>query len=183
MPPLRSGDLTLDMVGPVAGRRALDLLVLDQLRIEAWHRLLFLECGDGWIVEEAWRRAPRAYACGLDRSQAHVELATRLREVPGRLEFRTWDGWRLPLPDRGFDHVMASFPLTRPTGSASWLLEAHRVLRPDGDLYVLNAVSSDPACRQALADAGFAATTAGRPSCTPVPRLHPRHRTPRRSCR
>ena len=154
---MRSGDLTLDVVHPVGRRRALDLLVLDQLRIEAWHRLLFVECGDGWIVEEAWRRAPRAYACGLDRSRAHVELARRLREVPGRLEFGIWDGCRLSLPDRGFDHVMTSFPLAGPAASASWLHEVHRVLRPSGDLYVLNAVSSDTECRRALAEAGFAA--------------------------
>src|SRR5437588_786389 len=38
-----------------------------------------MQCGDGWIVEEAWRRAQRAYVCGLDTSPAQVERARRLR--------------------------------------------------------------------------------------------------------
>ncbi len=151
-----SDHITLDVVNAAGGRRALDLLVLDQLRIEAWDRLLFLECGDGWIAEEAWRRARRAYACGLDASAAHVELARRLREVPGRLEFKTWDGWRLPLPDRGFDCVVATFALARSDDPAGLLHEMHRVMRPGGEVYVLNAVSSDAEFRLAMAQTGFA---------------------------
>ncbi len=140
--PMNSDHLTLDIVNAVGGRRALDLLVLNQLRIEAWDRLLFLECGDGWIAEEAWRRAPRACACGLDISPVHIELARQLREVPGKLEFKTWDGWRLPFPERGFDRVVAIFAVARSDDPTGLLRELHRVMRPDGEVYVLNAVSS-----------------------------------------
>src|SRR5437660_1388127 len=62
-------------------QRGLDLLVLDAMRIQAWERLLFLQCGAGWIVEEAWRRALRVYACGLDTSPA---LVARSRMEYGR---------------------------------------------------------------------------------------------------
>jgi trans-aconitate methyltransferase len=75
-----------------ADRHALGQQLLDQVRVKAWDRVLFIECGDGWIVEEAWRRAPRAYMCGLDLSPGHTELAKRLREVPGRLEFQSRSG-------------------------------------------------------------------------------------------
>jgi len=33
--------------------RDLDLLVLDTVKSQAWERLLFVGCGDGWIAEEA----------------------------------------------------------------------------------------------------------------------------------
>src|SRR5256886_10932267 len=104
---------------PLTGdaRRASDLLVLDRVRIRAWDRILFVQCGDGWIVEEAWRRAGRAYVCGLDTSDADVALATQLREVPGKVEFKMWDGQCLPVADRAFDRVVAilSPPHATPT--------------------------------------------------------------------
>src|SRR2546430_9635072 len=64
---MTSHPVVLDTVD-VPARRGLDLLVLDHVRIQAWDRILFVECGDGWIAEEAWRRALRAYVCGLDTS-------------------------------------------------------------------------------------------------------------------
>ena len=138
-------------------RRALQLLVLDQVRIEAWDRLLFVECGDGCVAEEAWRRAPRAYACGLDMWPAHVKLARQLREVPGKLEFKTWDGRRLPLADWGFDRVVATFALTQFQDPAGVLREVYRVVRPEGDVYVLEADRPDRDLRATLERVGFAA--------------------------
>jgi len=46
----------LSVAGPkeaLGRRRAVDLRVLEQVTIKAWDRLLFVECGDGWLVEEA----------------------------------------------------------------------------------------------------------------------------------
>jgi len=46
--------LTVAAPGEALGRqRAFDLRVLEHVRIKAWDRLLFVECGDGWLVEEA----------------------------------------------------------------------------------------------------------------------------------
>jgi ubiquinone/menaquinone biosynthesis C-methylase UbiE len=153
---MSSHNLTVDTVNEVGGRRGLDLLVLDRVRIQAWDRVLFVECGDGWIVEEAWRRVPRAYAYGLDNSPAHVELARQLREVPGKLEFKTWDGRRLPCPERGFDRVVATLVFAGALDLATLLREVRRVLRPDGDAYLLHGVAPDAAFPQTFADAGFA---------------------------
>jgi len=44
----------------------------------------FVECGDGWLVEEAWRRLGKGSVWGLSTSRQLVELAVRLRAVPGR---------------------------------------------------------------------------------------------------
>jgi len=103
---MSTAHIVIDTVD-VEPRRALDLLVLDRVSIRAWERVLFVQCGDGWIVEEAWRRAQRAYVCGLDTSPAQVERARRLREVRGKVEFMAWDGRTLPVPDAAFDRVVA----------------------------------------------------------------------------
>ncbi|HEV2750274.1 MAG TPA: class I SAM-dependent methyltransferase [Gemmatimonadales bacterium] len=118
-------------------QRDLDLFVLDAITMQAWDRLLFVGCGDGWIVEEAWRRAVRAYACGVDTSPDLVARAAELRGVPGRLDFMTWDGQRLPSEHGSFQRVIALFALQTPRGPASTLAEIHRVLEPSGHLYLL----------------------------------------------
>src|SRR5256885_6860805 len=138
----------------VGARRAMDLLVLDRVKIQAWDRILFVQCGDGWIVEEAWRRAVRAYICGLDMSGVDVALARQLREVPGKLEFKTWDGQSLPVPDRAFDRVVAILAPGQ-VQAAALVRDLGRVLRSDGDAYVLHPVSADRDVRQALAQAGW----------------------------
>jgi len=147
--------LTVDTVD-VGARRALEVLVLDRVTIQAFDRVLFIQCGDGWIVEEAWRRALKTYVCGLDMSVTHVELARQWREVPGKLEFKTWDGLCLPVPDRGFDRVVATFTLVQVQDPASLLRDVRRVLRAEGDVYLLHSVSSDADLRYALAQAGLA---------------------------
>jgi ubiquinone/menaquinone biosynthesis C-methylase UbiE len=135
------------------GRRALDLFVLDRVKIQAWDRILFVQCGDGWIVEEAWRRAVRAYVCGLDMSEAEVALATQLREVPGKVEFKTWDGQCLPVPDRAFDRVVAILAAAQVT--AALIRDLSRVLRREGDAYLLYPASADADIRTALAQTGW----------------------------
>ena len=89
-------------------------------------------------------------------SATHVELASRLRSVPGKLEFKAWDGRCLPVPDGGFDHVVATFPLVQVQGPAALFREVRRVLRAEGDVYLLHSVSSDTDLRHALTQAGFA---------------------------
>lgn len=138
--------LPLDAVE--AGDRGLDLSVLDCVKIQAWDRVLFVQCGDGWIVEEAWRRAQRAYVCGLDMSPVHVEVAKHLREVPGRLEFGIWDGRHLPLPDGAFGRVVLD--LTRTPLADGLLREVSRVLQASGEAYLLVPASCAGRLREAL---------------------------------
>src|SRR2546421_1932800 len=140
---MTSHPVVLDTVD-VPARRGLDLLVLDHMRLQAWDRILFVECGDGWIAEECWRRAARAYVFGVDRSSRQVAAARQLRQVPGKLEFDTWDGSRLPVPDSGFDRVMARCVPVAPGDAAALMREVQRALRPDRDAYLLHAVSDAP---------------------------------------
>jgi ubiquinone/menaquinone biosynthesis C-methylase UbiE len=136
-------------------QRARGLLLLDQGRIRAWERLLFVECGDGWIVEEAWRRARRGYACGVDRSAALVARANALRAVPGALEFKTWDGSRLPYPSGLFQHVMSTVTMDRGADPMVALGEMHRVLQPGGDVELLSLPELAAPLLVMLGRAGF----------------------------
>ncbi|OLE19293.1 MAG: hypothetical protein AUG88_01290 [Actinobacteria bacterium 13_1_20CM_4_68_12] len=135
------------------GRRAQDLFVLDRVKIQAWDRILFVQCGDGWIVEEAWRRAGRAYVCGLDTSEADIALAIQLRAVPGKVEFKTWDGQCLAAADRAFDRVVAILSPLQATPTV--LRDLSRVLRRDGDVYFLYPATADAEMRKALGQAGW----------------------------
>jgi ubiquinone/menaquinone biosynthesis C-methylase UbiE len=112
-------------------------LLLDQVNLRAWNRVLTVECGDGWPAEEAWRRLRRGYVCGIDMSPAMTELASRLRAVSGQLEFKFWSGEKLPFDDGSFDYVLSSFAFHRYARPASVLGEMHRVLKEEGRLYLL----------------------------------------------
>jgi ubiquinone/menaquinone biosynthesis C-methylase UbiE len=123
-------------------RREVDLLLLEQIRIEAFTRLLFVECGDGWIAEEAWRRSRHGYACGVDSRPELIARAEALRSVPGMLDFGIWDSQRLAWPNGSFHAVISTFALERTPDAIGALEEMRRVLRPGGDLYLLEL---DPA--------------------------------------
>ena len=143
--------------------RDLGSLVLDQVQVRAWERMLFVECGDGWVVEEAWRRARRGYACGVDRSAALIARANASRAVPGAVEFMTWDGRHLPCPRESF-HVVVAWLAPRSTAELVELLaEMHRVTMPRGEVHLLDLSSASssampvfgPDLRETVARAGF----------------------------
>ena|SRR5256885_5824228 len=75
-----------------------DTHLLDVARIRAWERLLFVERGDGWIAEEAWRRALKGSACGLDTSPSQV--GSRRRATCRTRQARVSDVGRHPSPVR-----------------------------------------------------------------------------------
>ena len=112
-------------------------MLLDQVPFRAWNRVLYVESGDGWPAEEAWRRMGRGYVCGVDASSTMTELARRLRGVDGRLEFKSWDVGTLGFADGWFDTVITSFAFHRYVDPVAPLLEMRRVLRPGGHIYIL----------------------------------------------
>jgi SAM-dependent methyltransferase len=109
----------LDLIGPVEGRRILDL-----------------GCGEGLLT---WTLADRgARAVGIDVDRAMVEAASarsvrsqrqRPRFVEGRIE-------QLPFPDGSFDVVVMVTVLCLVADRAGAVREAARVLRPGGRLVV-----------------------------------------------
>ena len=61
-------------------RRDLDLCVLDVAKLQAWERLLFVGCGDGWIAEEA---LATALLCALRHADDPVGGLARAATTAG----------------------------------------------------------------------------------------------------
>ena len=137
--------------GPSTSLRNLDVRVLDHVQLRAFDRFLCLECGDGWVVEEAWRRARRGYSCGVDRSEALIARANASRAVPGGVEFKTWDGRQLPYPNDCFHVVLAFFAPSNPPDLINLLAELQRVLRPGGEMHFVDASGASAGGQQSFA--------------------------------
>ena len=117
--------------------RSAEFAIVDELRLWGGERLLFVECADGWAAEEAWRRMGKGCVWGVDRSSKLIARAARLREVPGKLEFQTWDGRHLPHPDGRFDSVVFQSDVRRWPQPARVLREMRRVVRCEGEIYLV----------------------------------------------
>ena len=109
----------LDLIGPVAGRRVLDL-----------------GCGDGLLTSTLAERG--AWAVGIDADRAMLEAANaqpvsgvpaRPRFIEGRLE-------ELPFPDATFDVVVVVTVLCLVPDRTPAVREAARALRPGGRLII-----------------------------------------------
>jgi len=150
----------------------LDALLLDRVRLRAWDRLLFIECGDGWLAEEASRRIGRGWVCGLSASNRLVDRATRLRGVQGRLEFKTWDAERLPVHDSSVDRVIWCVSWRLAPDPELALREVARVLEHDGDAYLIDpGVGSDGEPGAPFQDAALA-TVFGNAGLATVEQYH-----------
>lgn len=69
--------------------------------------------------------------------QANAKQAALPPGARGNLVFQQGDGLALPLPDAGFDAVTISFGLRNMADRHRSLQEMHRVLRPGGQMFVL----------------------------------------------
>lgn len=119
--------------------RQMHKTLLDEVPLRAWSKVLVVDCRDGWGAEEAWRRLGRGYVCGVDPSSEMTAMAQRLRAVEGQLEFKVWGGGELPFTDAHFDLALWAYGLHRRPDPVGALTEIRRVLRPAGDLYLVEA--------------------------------------------
>ena len=132
--------------------RALDLpagaveqALLDLLPATGNGRLLDIGTGTGRLLELL---APRVSAAlGVDASRAMLALARARLARPGlsHCAVRLGDMYRLPLQDAGYDLVILQMVLHHAEDPASVLAEAARVLRPGGQLVVVDLAEHDHA--------------------------------------
>ncbi|GIJ09890.1 class I SAM-dependent methyltransferase [Micromonospora andamanensis] len=115
--------------------------LMDRANLRSGQRILEIGCGTGNLLTALGRRLPGIDALGIDPDPAALRRARRKaarRRLPIRYE-QAFAG-ALPLPDDSVDRVLSAFMLhhldsdehTRALG------EVRRVLRPGGELHVLD---------------------------------------------
>lgn len=97
--------------------------------------VLDIGSGDGVLAALLASRA-RSVAC-LDHSERVLEAARRRLGARDNVRLSQGDMHALPFPDDSFDQVLHFHALTYSPDPATALGEAHRVLRPGGDLVLL----------------------------------------------
>ena len=94
-------------------------------------------CGPGTLWEENLTRMPEGWGVVLtDLSPGMVEEARTNLEGAEGFSFQQADAMSLPFPDESFDAVLAMYMLYHVPDRSKALSEMHRVLKPDGKLYI-----------------------------------------------
>ncbi len=103
------------------------------------HRVLDFGCGTGTLSLMVKARHPLATVVGVDVDRDVLALA-RDKSARAGLDVRwdLYDGARLPYPDGDFDRVLTSLVVHHIADKSPVLRELLRVLRPGGELHVLD---------------------------------------------
>jgi SAM-dependent methyltransferase len=118
---------------PVQRLRTHNALV-DRLGLASGAVLLDLGCGNGFTLATAASRVPDLTVIGLDLDDtALAAAASWLEDIGVRHDLLPADvGTPLPLPDRSVTHVVCHDVLENLEDPVGLMVEAHRVLVPDG---------------------------------------------------
>jgi SAM-dependent methyltransferase len=118
---------------------------LDELLDVEDRDVLDVGCGEGWLTGRLATAGARAV--GLDPSAAALERARREGSTDASVRYVEGVAEALPFPDASFDVVIFfnSLHHVAPESMDSALVEAARVLRPDGVLYVQEPAAQGPA--------------------------------------
>ena len=127
--------------------------LLQAADVREGHRVLDLGCGTGSTAFAVKRHCPRATVVGLDPDPAALDIARRKARAEG-LDVELVRGTAADLlaasPDR-FDRVVTSLVLHHlaPPEKRATLSAARQLLRPGGELHVLDWARPDGARRRA----------------------------------
>jgi len=147
---------SLLMVGSskVGKLRQRDILI-QSLGLKGDETVLDVGCGRGLLLIEAAKHLPNGKAIGVDlwqsvdqsgnRPEVTIENA-RLEGVADRVEIKTGDMRELLLPDSSVDAVVASLSIhniPKKEGRAQAIHEIQRVLRPGGQVALLDFMATD----------------------------------------
>ncbi len=95
-----------------------------------------LGCGTGYVSGWMVRRGARAV--GIDNSACQLESARRFAEQYGvEIDLHHGNAETVPLPDASFDFAISEYGAAIWCDPHVWIPEAHRLLRPGGELVFL----------------------------------------------
>ncbi len=116
--------------------------LLDRAGVQPGHLVLEIGCGPGDLLMSLGRREPRAELTGIDPDPAALRKARRKAGRRGlSVRFEQAYADELPFPDASFDRVLSSYMLHHLDAEqqVAAMREARRVLRPGGELHVVDA--------------------------------------------
>jgi SAM-dependent methyltransferase len=148
---------------PAFGRRFAER-ALDALVVVRGSRVLDVACGTGIFARLAARiTGPGGRVVGMDSSAPALGVAARV-DITGTVEWRQWDGGRLPVKDAVFDVVACQHGLARFSDPLALVEEMRRALVPGGRLGITTwgpieenpafAAELDAAIKVGLGDSG-----------------------------
>ncbi|MFQ5512990.1 MAG: class I SAM-dependent methyltransferase [Myxococcota bacterium] len=115
--------------------------LLDQAAVASGHRVLDLGCGTGTLAIWLKRNQPLARVSGLDVDSDILARARRKASESGlAVPFVRGLSHELPYADRSFDRVLSTlfFHHLPRADKLRTLVEIHRVLRPGGELHLVD---------------------------------------------
>ncbi len=102
--------------------------------------VLDIATGTGDMAILLARFSPDSQIIGLDLSAGMLEIAREKvakRKLTGQIHFRQGDSENLPFADNTFDTITVAFGVRNFENTLQGLLECYRVLKPDGQITVL----------------------------------------------
>ncbi len=115
-------------------------------------RAVELGCGTGYV--SAWMARRGAQVVGIDSSERQLATARRLAAEHGvDIDLRFGNAEHVPFPDGSFDFAISEYGVAIWADPLVWVPEAHRVLRPGGELALLGNSSLAAICVPRDADA------------------------------
>jgi ubiquinone/menaquinone biosynthesis C-methylase UbiE len=130
-------DPIVKLLGGDAARKAL----LDQAVVLPDHRVLEIGCGTGTLAIQIKKFHPHVEMIGLDPDPKALACARRkAARATVSIQFDTGFAGELPYPDASFHRVLSSFMFHHLPADEKrkTLSEVRRVLRPGGELHMLD---------------------------------------------
>ncbi len=122
--------------------------LLKMLELKKGNALLDLGCGTGWAVcHAAGMLEGQGRFVGVDLSEKMIDKARENVRGLANTTFYVANAAALPLDSDGFDHVICTWSFHHHDKPESTLAEVHRVLKPGGKVWILDASAEDPLTR------------------------------------
>jgi len=113
--------------------------VLQTFSLHQGDRVLDVGSGPGFLASAMGEVVgPLGWVCGVDVSEPLLTIAKKYCAHQSQIEFRQSDATKLPFPDNQFDAAVSTQVLEYVSDIKTALTEIHRVLRPGGQVVILD---------------------------------------------